>query len=248
MRAFLAVELPAEIRSHLARLHTQLAEARADVNPAPASHRHRSVGFDTAGSTASDRLPRHRSRGGVKWTEEENLHVTMRFLGDITEAQRRGVEETLQGVASRHRTTTVQLTGLGAFPSMASPRVLWVGIGEGKDALTTIAGEIEQGVVSLGFPKADHPFGAHVTLGRVRSPKHRAQLVETMRQAAWESPEPFTATHLTLFQSTLTPSGPCYTVLARFPLQDGCRHVGNGRKALKALLEERTKDREREDR
>lgn len=218
MRAFIAVELPTDIRRALAHLQSQLAQARADV----------------------------------KWTEEENLHVTMRFLGEITESQRQGIEEKLRSVASHHHVTAVQLTGVGAFPSIASPRIVWVGIGEGKDTLTTIAGEIEQGVVSLGFPKADHPFGAHVTLGRVRSPKNRAQLVETMRQAAWESPEPFTATHLTLFQSTLTASGARYTILARFPLKGyfkmAAGMLGTGGKVLKALLEERAKDREREDR
>ena len=183
MRAFLAVELPEDIRRALAQLQRRLAESHADV----------------------------------KWTEEANLHITMRFLGEITEPQRQGLEERLRGVASGHHVTMVQLAGVGAFPSMHSPRVLWVGIGEGQEALTKIAEEIERRVVSLGLPKEDHPFAAHVTLGRVRSPKHRAQLVTTMRNLTWTPPPPFTTTHLTLFQSTLTSAGARYAPLAKFP-------------------------------
>lgn len=156
------------------------------------------------------------TRADVKWTEEANLHVTMRFLGEITDQQRQDLEETLHGVASHHHATTVQLAGVGAFPSIASPRVLWVGVGAGKDVLTTIAGEVEQGVVSLGLPREEHPFSAHVTLGRVRSSKHRAALVAAMRALTWTPPPPFTATHLTLFQSILTSSGPVYTSRSRF--------------------------------
>ncbi|HBQ38923.1 MAG TPA: RNA 2',3'-cyclic phosphodiesterase [Candidatus Omnitrophica bacterium] len=183
MRAFLAVELPADIRRSLADLQSQLAKTRADV----------------------------------KWTEEENLHITMRFLGEITGPQRQGLEEMLRRAASRHHATTVQLDGLGAFPSVDSPRVLWVGIREGQEELTKIAQEIEQGVTALGLPKEDHQFSAHVTLGRVRSPKHRAQLVAAMRAVTWTRPEPFMATHLTLFQSTLTSAGARYTPLVKFP-------------------------------
>ena len=183
MRAFIAVELPAEIRNGLARLQSQLAQARADL----------------------------------KWTEEANLHITMRFLGEITDEQRQAVEAVLQGVAAQVNAIPVQLTGVGAFPSMASPRVLWVGVGEGQQTLHTIAEAIERGVVSLGLPKDDHPFTAHVTLGRVRSPKNRTQLVATVQHVTWTPPAPFVATHLTLFHSTLTSSGASYTLLAKCP-------------------------------
>lgn len=183
MRAFIAVELPDEIRAALAALQRQVAETRADV----------------------------------KWTEEANLHVTMRFLGEITDLQRQGIEEKLRSVASHHDVTAVQLTSVWAFPSVTSPRVLWVGIGEGKEALTNMAEEIEQGVVALGLPNVDHPFAAHITLGRVRSPRYRVQLVTALQHPTWTPPPQFTATHLTLFQSTLTPSGPIYSLLSKFP-------------------------------
>ncbi len=202
MRAFIAVELPAEIRCVLAHLQSQLAAARADV----------------------------------KWTEEDNLHITMRFLGEITEGQRQRLEALLREIAAQTNTIPIALTNVGAFPSMTSPRVLWVGIGEGssfalraserplrsvrgagQEALTNIAEEIERGVVSLGFEKEDHPFSAHVTLGRVRSPKNRAALVAVMRELAWTPPQPFAITCLTLFQSTLTSSGPIYASLSKVP-------------------------------
>ena len=186
MRAFIAVEVPAEIRNGLARLQSQLAQARADV----------------------------------KWTEEENLHITMRFLGEITDEQRQKMEALLQGVAAQVNAMPVELTSLGAFPSMTSPRVLWVGVGEGQETLQTIAEEIERGLVA-----ADHPFAAHITLGRVRSPRNRAQLVTAAQHLTWTPPAPFVATHLTLFHSTLTPSGSIYTPLAKFPFAGGLTSV-----------------------
>ena len=177
------------------------------------------VELSDAARTALARLQQQLAATGadVKWTEEENLHITMRFLREITEEQRQGIEAVLRGVATQTNTMPVQLTGLGAFPSMSSPRVLWVGIGAGQEALTKIAEEIERGIVALGLPKADHPFSAHVTLGRVRSSRRRQELSRALTGARWDPPEPFVADHLTLVQSVLAPTGPTYTTLAAFP-------------------------------
>lgn len=158
------------------------------------------------------------SRADVKWVEEPNLHLTMRFLGEITEEQRQAVEQRLRMAAQTAAPFPSTLSELGAFPSVASPRVVWVGIGEGHDVLRNLAGHVEDDLQRLGLPGEAREFTAHVTLGRVRSPKNRAQLVSRLKTAAWTLPPPWTIDHVTLFQSTLTSSGPRYAVLARAPL------------------------------
>jgi 2'-5' RNA ligase len=151
----------------------------------------------------------------VKWVEEDNLHVTMRFLGEISEDQRQAIERLLGEVAGRTPRLQLSLSHLGAFPSASSPRVIWVGVGQGSEALSRIAREIEEGLSALHLPREPREFAAHLTLGRVRSPRNRAQLSHRLKELVWKPPAPFEVAHLTLFQSTLTSSGPLYTPLAK---------------------------------
>lgn len=184
MRAFIAVELSAEVRRAMVLLQQELAASHADV----------------------------------KWVEEPNLHLTMRFLGEITEDQRQAVERHLRAVAHGTAPCPLTLAEVGAFPSASSPRVVWVGAGQGKDALRNLAERLEEGLQQLGLPGEEREFAAHVTLGRVRSPKNRAQLTEHLKAVSWTPPPPWSVERLTLFQSTLTSAGPLYAVLAHAPL------------------------------
>lgn len=184
MRAFVAVDLPAHVRSALAELQQDLARSNADV----------------------------------KWVEPPNLHVTLKFLGEITDDERRAVEALLQRVAGETPPFALTLEELGAFPSVAAPRVLWVGIREGKEPVVRMAEAIEREGAAIPLPRDARPFAAHVTLGRVRSPRHRQALAQRLRDAAWRAPDPWEVTTLTLYQSVLGPAGPRYTVLADVPL------------------------------
>ena len=159
------------------------------------------------------------ARADVTWVEEANLHVTMRFLGEITQEQRQAIERLLRDLAGRTKAMTLSLSSLGAFPSPASPRVIWVGIGQGHEELSHLAAPLEDALAALHLPAEEHAFVAHVTLGRVRSPKNRAPLAQRLKELMWTPPAPFSATHLTLFQSALSNSGPTYTVLATMPFQ-----------------------------
>lgn len=159
------------------------------------------------------------ARADVKWVEEDHLHVTMRFLGEITAPQRQGIEGCLHDVASRFRTIQLSLSSLGAFPSPSSPRVIWVGIEQGKDELARLAQELERQLEGLEIQKEERGFVAHVTLGRVRSSRHRAQLTSQLNGLTWRPPEPFWADHLAFFQSSLTSAGAVYTPLATAPFR-----------------------------
>ncbi|MBI3323854.1 MAG: RNA 2',3'-cyclic phosphodiesterase [Candidatus Omnitrophica bacterium] len=160
-------------------------------------------------------------RGGadVKWVREDQLHVTLRFLGEITETQRQAVEGVLRDVAADMAAFEARLSHVGAFPSISSPRVIWVGVGEGGQTMMQLAQAIETALAGVGVPKEERPFEAHMTLGRVRSLRHLAQLIDRLKQPAWTPPTAFTVDHITLFHSALSSAGPTYTVLARIDLK-----------------------------
>ena len=152
----------------------------------------------------------------VKWVQSRHLHLTIRFLGEIDEPQRHAVEQAARRVASQTPPISARVSGVGAFPSMRAPRVVWVGIEEGREGLVRLAERLEEALVQAGVQQEARPFEAHMTLGRVRSPRRQTELVERITQFAWSSPEPFVADHLTLFQSVLSSSGPTHTPLARW--------------------------------
>lgn len=157
------------------------------------------------------------ARADVKWVEPRNLHLTIRFLGEIDEPQRQAVEQLATRAASQSPPLSLRASQLGTFPSPRAPRVVWVGLEDGREALVRMVERLEEALVQAGFQREERAFEAHVTLGRVRSPLRRTELVERITQCTRPSrPAPFLADHLTLFQSLLSPSGPTYTPLARF--------------------------------
>jgi 2'-5' RNA ligase len=158
------------------------------------------------------------SGADVKWVEPDNLHVTLKFLEEVTEEQRRIVEELLTRVADQERSFALGLREVGAFPSVRAPRVIWVGLEEGRESVVRIAERIEQACQTHGLRREERPFSAHVTLGRVRSPKRRDHLAQRLQSTLWQSPTSFQVTAITLYRSDLSSSGPRYTVLAEIPL------------------------------
>ena len=159
------------------------------------------------------------SHAKVKWVAPENLHITMKFLGSITEERRQAVAAMLRRVAQHEEPFPLGVdAGVGAFPSMTAPRVIWAGLSTGKEVVTRLADAIEREGEALAFTKDDRPFSAHVTLGRVRSPKHRHALVQALQECAWKAPAPWRVTSLTLYQSVLGSDGPTYSVLEDAPL------------------------------
>lgn len=158
------------------------------------------------------------SGADVAWVHPLRLHVTMRFLGEITDAQRRQLEAGAGRIASASPPFDVRLTQPGAFPSMRAPRVVWVGIGQGSDALVELAEGLERESVKAGLQEEERGFVAHVTIGRVRSPKKLQALSDALAAGRWQAPAPFEADSLTLFESVLQRGGPVYTALARLSM------------------------------
>jgi 2'-5' RNA ligase len=154
-----------------------------------------------------------RSAADVKWVQPHNIHVTLKFLGEIDEQKLEEITAILQDTVKEEACFTASLSCLGAFPRMTSPRVIWVGIDKGKDELTRIAKELEEKISRMGLPPEDRPFASHVTLGRVRSPANVHRLVKTLAGMTGQPAQEFPVTKITLFKSTLTPTGPVYEAL-----------------------------------
>lgn len=159
---------------------------------------------------------------GEKWVAEENLHVTLRFLGPIPEIACDLIAEEAAPVLARIAPYRLQLAAARAVPRARSASMLWVGAGTGADETAQLAAELERAVSFLNLKPEGHDFHTHVTLARARRPlraSHEAldEVDRILHQAAGREVT-MSVREVTLYESTLTPRGPLYTELAVLPL------------------------------
>jgi 2'-5' RNA ligase len=156
----------------------------------------------------------------VKWVVPGNVHITLKFLGNIpadtVDGLARGLAEALRG----SRSFEIVLAGTGTFPhGRRSPRVVWIGMEDGGDRLAEIAGAVEEACFRLGFEKEDRPFRPHLTIGRVRRDSGNLErLAERVAQVEFK-PLKLEVNQVNLVRSKLSPRGPAYTVLESFTLE-----------------------------
>jgi 2'-5' RNA ligase len=154
----------------------------------------------------------------VRWVAPENLHVSLKFLGEIGEDQVARLKELLELEAARWPRLDLSYAGLGTFPEGGAPRVVWAGCAGDVAKLAGLAQAAERLAEQVGVPREGRPFVAHLTIGRVKSPRNAKRLraaVERERGAAFGRE---TVAEFALFESTLTPGGPVYEARATFPL------------------------------
>jgi RNA 2',3'-cyclic 3'-phosphodiesterase len=106
--------------------------------------------------------------GEVRWVKPENVHLTLKFLGDVAEEDLARVADTLESVCQRHEAFEAAPSGFGAFPSSRRARILWAGVGEGAGRLTALAHDVQRSLESLSFEPEKRPYKPHLTLGRAR--------------------------------------------------------------------------------
>ncbi len=155
------------------------------------------------------------SDADVKWVEKENIHLTLKFLGEIEEKKCEQVKAALDEVAQSTKAFEISLKNVGAFPKIDFQRVIWAGLDKGAKESTELAKKVDVALVKLGFQEETRPFAAHLTIGRVRSPKNKEALKEKIQSLSFQ---PSAISHqlissVILFQSKLTPTGPVYTKL-----------------------------------
>ena len=157
----------------------------------------------------------------VKWVGPEGIHLTLKFLGNVDEAEipvlTKALSEAVRGVAP----FSLQLGDAGAFPGNQAPRVVWVGVEGEMEPLLTLHNNIDRVLAPLGFPPEKRAFSPHLTLGRVReeaSPGERRRLGENIASLKTEAKSSFKVESLSLMRSKLTREGALYSRLASFAL------------------------------
>jgi 2'-5' RNA ligase len=164
-----------------------------------------------------------RPEDGVSWVKQENLHYTIRFLGDLGEDGARRAAEAASEAGARHASFDARLGTLGAFPDPRRARVLWAGLVEGAAPLEALARDVEAGLRRKGFDRADRPFAAHLTLGRVRDPgPDWTQALEAAAAgfAVERDAARFRVDRVLVVHSQLSPKGSIYTPRAEARLAE----------------------------
>lgn len=147
----------------------------------------------------------------LKPVEPKNIHVTLRFLGNVTPATVEKIFEAMKEV--QFVPFDVRIHGVGAFPNPRYPRVVWAGITQGSDQLRSIFTQLEPHLQKLGFAPDSKGFSPHLTIARVRSGRNKANLGAWLTQNENYEFGVLRAACLRLKKSVLTPKGPIYSTL-----------------------------------
>jgi len=146
----------------------------------------------------------------VKWVPQKNLHLTLKFLGDVAEDKIPSIKQALTLAVGRHNKFNVSVQDTKVFPNARRPRVIWAGL-KAADELEHLHRDIESALIPLGFAPEGRPFRPHLTIGRVkRGGKNLKELVYALDEHTDTSFGDFTAVDVTVFHSNLTPSGAIY--------------------------------------
>jgi len=151
----------------------------------------------------------------AKWVRADNLHVTLKFLGETDTGKLGQVQAVLAAIRSA-QLVKLDFRGLGFYPSEKRPRVFWAGM-EPSPNLAPLAGDIDQALHKLGLPLEERAFTPHLTLARFNPPGLPAKLQAAVRQNQSREFGSLTAASFLLIESTLKPAGAEYTTLHSFP-------------------------------
>ena len=149
----------------------------------------------------------------VRWVSPDKIHLTLKFFGNIEESQTDSIMSAIAKPVQSTQPFQVKVRGTGAFPNPKNPRVLWVGLTEGKEALIFLQKQLEGSLEKNGFQPEDRSFNPHLTLGRVKSGRGKGALAAKIEKYKEEEFGEFQVEGVILFKSDLKPSGPVYTAL-----------------------------------
>ncbi len=188
MRAFVAIDLPEALQDALAQAQSKFRST----------------------------LPRSAEReDDARWTRPEGIHLTLKFLGEISSEQLEKVKQALE-VIKRFEEFPVAVKGFGFFPDARRPRVLWAGA-EAPPALAELAGRVEDAMGRLGFPRENRPYAPHLTLARFKLSRPQPELQSLIAREADLSLGRFAVSDFYLFESKISSSGAVYRKVAQFP-------------------------------
>ncbi len=154
----------------------------------------------------------------VKWVHPEQIHLTLKFLGNIYETDVDRLKEALTGNVKKYAPISLFAKGMGVFPNISRPRVIWVGIGGQLSALTALQKTVDNVLAAIGFHPEKRSFKAHLTIGRVKGSIDPFKLADAIQVFTDFQSETFVADKVFLFKSDLNPAGSVYTKLVTFLL------------------------------
>src|ERR1051326_1341118 len=150
----------------------------------------------------------------ASWSRPENIHLTLKFFGNVDQAKALGISDVLARVAKEFSAVGVAVGGTGVFPRPSRPQVLWIGIDDRTGALAKLQKRVEDECAREGFPKEDRAFRPHLTIARIRNSHNANHLAEAHLKLEFASVE-VSLSELVLFHSELSPKGSKYTPISR---------------------------------
>lgn len=166
-------------------------------------------------------ISENRSFSGIRWVNTANIHLTLKFLGNVEIKRIPKICDRLDSLTSRFSTLSLAVTGIGCFPNPERPRIIWAGIHKNAIIIQDIASKLDEELHSIGFEKEKRPFTPHITIGRIKDPKRFAatsgftNMVQKMQRHEFGECD---ITKISLIQSLLRPEGPLYTEVHSSPL------------------------------
>jgi RNA 2',3'-cyclic 3'-phosphodiesterase len=154
---------------------------------------------------------------GVGWTRPDGIHLTLKFLGDVESSRIDSIAEAVEHASQGCAAFPVTVAESGAFPNLARPRVIWVGIRETSGKLMNLQSRIEEELARLGYPREERRFSPHLTLGRIKAPESVQGICKELQQRGF-APQSFTATTIIIMRSDLKSDGAEYAPLRSIEL------------------------------
>ncbi|OQA91676.1 MAG: 2',5' RNA ligase family [Elusimicrobia bacterium ADurb.Bin231] len=159
-----------------------------------------------------------KTRADIRWVRKENIHITIKFLGETEEDILRLIKEDLKEKISSRKKFLFNLSGIGFFPDAFAPRVIWMGVSAGSEEFSGLARLIDERLCSLINPEMEiQKFVPHLTLGRFKSRKGKDELMPLIHNLNIKIPVS-QCEKVLLMKSVLTPRGPEYEEIANFEL------------------------------
>lgn len=153
----------------------------------------------------------------IRWVEPKNIHLTLKFLGNISDESIEKAGRVINETAGEQKPVSLIAKGIGVFPGIKHPRIIWVGVGRGTDRLIELQKNLDKKLVKAGFSKDKKPFTSHITIGRVKGKNIPENLMNAMAALKGFESEEFIADHIDMYKSDLKHGGPVYTRLMSVP-------------------------------
>lgn len=183
MRAFIAIEIPSEVKKAALEIQNNLSRRLSEIS----------------------------------WIENNNLHITVKFLGEISEENADKINKLILSIAGKTSVFKIKLETIGVFPSLQQARIIWMGEKNTPEGLKRMTEQLELNLESLGIPKENRPFTCHTTIGRIKhhiDARNLQDALDNAREGLVNRSLEFNAEGLTLFKSVLSAKSPTYIPLA----------------------------------